>query len=202
MALAHAKITYELREVVLRDKPQDMINKSAKATVPVLILCGGTSEETVIDESLEIMHWSLDNADPKGWRDFSNTALDSMADLVERTESEFKPLLDRYKYAVRFPESTAEQYRLRATEFLNGLESQLQAGDKMFLFGERLSYADVALFPFIRQFANVDLGWFEQAPYPALRTWLEQRLQQPEFVAVMNKYSPWKPGQAPLYFNG
>ena len=53
MALLVAGIEVELREVVLRDRPEHMLEISPKGTVPVLLLEDGT----VIEESMDIMQW-------------------------------------------------------------------------------------------------------------------------------------------------
>jgi glutathione S-transferase len=193
MALAYAKINYEVREVVLRDKPPAMLELSAKGTVPVMLL-----GDVTLDESIDIFHWALDQHDPAGWRDYEQATLDEMSVLVESCESDFKPRLDRYKYADRHPQHSQASYRQACELFLQSLERRLtrQAEADRYLFGARLSYADVALFPFIRQCAYVDKAWFDGAPYPCLQRWLQNLLDSELFVSVMMKRPQWHEGDA------
>ena len=164
MALAYAGIKYELREVVLRDKPPSMLELSAKGTVPVLQL-----EGNVIDESLEVMDWALGLNDPDDWKAVD---LRMQSELVSQCDDEFKHWLDRYKYADRYPERSAEYYRQQGEVFLQILEAQLASADAgAYLFGSAVRFADVAIFPFVRQFAFVDKTWFDDAPYPLLQRW-------------------------------
>ena len=184
MALAVAGTTVELREVVLRDKPAEMVAASAKGTVPVLVLPSGT----VIDESLDIMSWALRQRDPNHWLDHSADA----SPLLCRCEDEFKPWLDRYKYADRHPERTKDFYRSQALLFVDELEQAL--AQTPYLLGDEAGVADVGVFPFIRQFAGVDPDWWADAPYPAARHWLDTWLTSPLFTGVMKKYPPWASG--------
>jgi glutathione S-transferase len=188
MALAVAQSSVELREVWLREKPAAMLAASPKGSVPVLVI----DENAVLDESLDIMRWALEQHDPFDWlaSDKANTA----AHWITENDGEFKHWLDRYKYADRFPEESVESYRQRAEAFLQRLESALQC--EPWLGGARRSLVDVALFPFIRQFAGVDRDWFDQAPYPALQRWLESQLSDPLFESVMRKYPRWT-GETP-----
>lgn len=181
MALAVAGITVELREVVLRDKPEEMIAVSAKGTVPVLALPDGT----VIDESLDVMYWALRQRDPNGWLDHTDDA----AHWLARCDDEFKYWLDRYKYADRHPEQTKDFYQSQALLFVDELEQAL--AETPYLLGERAGIADVGVFPFIRQFAGVDPDWWADAAYPATRLWLDTWLNSPLFTGVMKKYPPW-----------
>ena len=183
-ALAVAEITVELREVVLRDKPAEMVAVSAKGTVPVLVLPDGT----VIDESLDIMYWALRQRDPSQWLDQHNDA----GPLLSRCDDEFKHWLDRYKYADRHPEQTKDFYRGQALLFVDELEQAL--AETPYLLGERAGIADVSVFPFIRQFAGVDPDWWADAPYPSTRHWLDTWLNSPLFTRVMKKYPPWASG--------
>ena len=184
MAVTVAETTVELREVVLRDKPAEMVAVSAKGTVPVLVLPDGT----VIDESLDIMYWALRQRDPNRW-------LHQHADaspLLSRCEDEFKHWLDRYKYADRHPEQTKDFYRGQALLFIDELEKAL--AETPYLLGDEAGIADVGVFPFIRQFAGVDPDWWADAPYPATRGWLESWLTSPLFTGAMKKYPPWASG--------
>lgn len=194
MAVRAAGQTCELREVVLRDKPQEMLDASPKATVPVLVLQDGL----VIDESFDIMMWALRANDPQGWLEPQEGSLTQMIELVESCEADFKPHLDRYKYSNRYEDAHPEEHRARAEVYLQQLEERLQPGD--FLFGARQSLADIAIAPFIRQFANTDRDWFDASPYPQLKNWLEDFLGSQVFLPVMTKFLQWHSGDEPLVF--
>ncbi len=184
MALAYAGINCELRELVLRDKPADMLSHSPKGTVPVLITqCG-----QVLDESLDVMLWALQNHDPDSW---SENQSDSMR-LIDQNDHEFKPLLDRYKYADRHPELTPEQHRDLTWPFIKSLDDLLL--NQPFLLTDEIRLADVALFPFIRQYAFVDIQWFEGQPLPHLQNWLNNFLKADLFKRIMPKYNLYNEG--------
>ena len=185
MAIAAASIEVTIREVLLKDKPPELIAASVKATVPVLVLPDGN----VIDESLEVMGWAHSQRDPLGW--LSGEGFSS--DWIQTCDGEFEYWLDRYKYADRHPEHAAEHYRREAEVFLRQIEERLTGFS--WLGGEAPSVTDVALFPFVRQFAGVDPAWWQSSPYPGTRIWLAQWLEGPLFSAVMTKYPRWEPGQ-------
>ena len=191
MALAHAGINYVVREVVLRDKPSSMLALSPKGEVPVLQL-----EDQVIDESIDIMRWALPEDDD--WLAFEPEQLSIMDDLIRRCESEFKPWLDRYKYADRHPEYTEAYSRGQGERFLHELEARLKQED--YLFGSCLSFADIALMPFVRQFAHVDIKWFENSEYVRLVEWLERLKASELFLSIMAKYPQWHEGDEVTLF--
>ncbi len=182
LALYASGVLVELREVVLRDKPIQLRELSPKATVPVLV----TSEGQLIDESLDIMLWALGQSDPEGWLLVQHKA--SMT-LIAQNDGQFKHWLDHYKYADRFPEHSGKHYREQAEVFVDKLERQLQCHS--YLMTDKLSLADIAIFPFIRQFAHVDKTWFDQAPYPNVQRWLDGLLASPLFIDIMPKYPQW-----------
>lgn len=190
MAVAYAGVEVELREVVLKHKPEQMLQVSAKGTVPVLVLRDGT----VIDESIDVMRWALDHADREHWR--SPAAIDTAGKWIADNDGPFKHWLDRYKYADRHPEHPQDWYRDQASSHLLALETALATHP--WLHGDQRGLADVALFPFIRQFAFVDLDWFASSPYPALRAWLNRWLEDPLFLGIMDKYPRWEPTQEPI----
>ena len=175
MALRYSGVPLSIVEVSLKAKPAEMLELSPKGTVPVLVCADGR----VIEQSLEIMLWALAQYDPDNW-----LGPDSAA-LIEENDQVFKVNLDRYKYAIRYPEQPMEHYRAQGAAFLQRLEMMLE--HTPYLAGDTLSLADIALAPFVRQFAHVDRDWFEQAPYPRLNTWLEQFLASELFTAVMAK---------------
>ncbi|HSH54313.1 MAG TPA: glutathione S-transferase [Methylotenera sp.] len=178
MALKYAGIAVEIREISLKDKPQSMLNVSPKATVPVLVLADGT----VLEESLDIMHWALQQNDKSNW--LSADSERSQA-LIAENDGSFKQALDKYKYAIRFPEQAAETYREQGEVFLRKLESLLS--ESKFLLADHISLADIAIFPFIRQFSSVDTAWFETARYPKLQIWLKGLVESELFLSIMEK---------------
>lgn len=189
LALAQAGLRTELREVALRRKPAEMLALSPKGTVPVLQLPDGR----VLDESLDIMRWALQQADPEGWLEMADEAKGSA--LIALNDGPFKALLDRYKYPERHPERSREAYRQEAVDVFIAPLNQGLAGSP-FLLGARPSLADMATVPFVRQFAQVDADWFAQAPFPALQGWLLGLTTSPLFQAVMQaRHAPWAPGQ-------
>ncbi len=162
MAIAYAGIEVGLREVVLKDKPAAMLEASSKGTVPVLIETNGR----VIDESLDVMAWALDQQDSDQW--LKGEGLKDP--LIDSCDNSFKHWLDRYKYAVRFPEHSEQWYRAQGECFLNQLEQLLT--DHCYLRGDSLSVVDVAVMPFVRQFAAVDTNWWSGRPYPQVASCL------------------------------
>jgi glutathione S-transferase len=185
MALAAAGTEVMLREVLLKDKPAELLTVSPKATVPVLVLSDGR----VIEESLDVMQWALEYRDPLNW--LEGEALES--DWISACDGDFKHWLDRYKYAERYPAHAAEDYRQNAEAFIQKLEDQLSSTD--WVGGDAANAVDVALFQFMRQFAGVDPSWWQQAPYPKVRQWLENWLNSELFSAIMDKYPRWESGQ-------
>jgi glutathione S-transferase len=195
LALYSAGITYELREVVLRNKPESMLKASPKGSVPVLVLPDGR----VIDESWDIMIWALHQHDPEGWLGENNVYAEVATPLIIENDTTFKGYLDRYKYPDLYPDHTQIYYRAQAEEFLQELEGRLCKSP--YLLGNTLSIADAGIFPFIRQFAEVDKIWFAQSPYVSLRHWMDDLLNSERFDAVMKKYPPWQPGDIPIIQN-
>lgn len=177
LALRYCGVPVRIIEVSLRAKPQEMLALSPKGTVPVLSVDG-----VVIEESLEIMQWALAQNDPEDWLLQGDPAVLA---LIADNDQGFKYHLNRYKYAERYPEQPMEHYRAEGEVFLQRLEGLLARRD--YLLAEHLSLADVALAPFVRQFAHVDRAWFAGAPYPRLQAWLQRFLESPLFIAVMAK---------------
>jgi glutathione S-transferase len=174
----------------LKDKPAAMLAASSKGTVPVLI----QSDGTVVDESRDIMRWALNQNDPAGWLECADG--DNL--LVDRCDNEFKHWLDRYKYAVRFPEHDEGWYRQQGEQFLAQLEIRLSQWH--YLTGASLSVVDVAIAPFVRQFASVDSPWWSERPYPSVSDWLHEFINSPLFLGAMNKYPQWLEGDADIPF--
>jgi glutathione S-transferase len=185
MAIAESGVQVSLREVLLQDKPPELLAASSKATVPVLVLTDGG----VIEESVDVMHWALEQHDPHHWL----KSLDFGSDWIQTCDGEFKHWLDRYKYADRYPEHPATFYRENAEAFLASVEAALSASAS--LAGDAPGFVDVAVFPFIRQFAGVDPAWWQAAPYPCTQLWLDGWLNSALFSRIMAKYPRWESGQ-------
>ena len=176
----------ELREIVLKHKPEPMLAASPKGTVPVLIL----EDDRVVDESLAIMQWALAKQGKNALLLTHEPGQQQAAmALIDANDNGFKPWLDKYKYADRHPEQSQEDYRAQGERFIALLEARLSEHPQ--LVSDAASIADYAIFPFVRQFAHVDNHWWQQAPYPKVRAWLNAHLQSTAFNAVMKKYPTW-----------
>ncbi len=179
-----------VRAVNLKNKPPEMLAASVKGTVPILVLNEGEADETILDESLDIMLWALKESDPKDLLYASQPLLlAKMLDLIKHNDIEFVKNLEKYKHASRYHDFSQLYYRRQCEVFVAQLEYRLQ--DQDFFMGNTASLADYALLPFIRQFARVDRKWYLQSPYPRLRGWLDKHLQQPLFTKAMTKYPLW-----------
>lgn len=194
LAIAVSGQVCELREVVLRAKPPALLDASPKATVPVLV----TTDGTVIDQSLDIMLWALRQNDPAGWLAPEEGGLVAMLDLIAECDGSFKSQLDRYKYPQRFELPGGEPYREQAGTWLAKLDARLAA--RTFLFGGRAALADMAIAPFIRQFAHTDIDWFQGQPWPHLQAWLASWTQSDLFELAMGKYPVWSEGSSAVLF--
>ena len=167
---------------------------SPKATVPVLIV-----GNKVIDESLDIMHWALAQSDPLNWAtSLSSEQHAQTSALILENDGEFKHWLDRYKYADRYPQHTDIFYRNQAEKTLQKLEVILSK--QAYLISMQPTLADLAVLPFIRQFSNVNVDWFNTAPYPHVLTWRNKLLATPLFLTTMQKYNAWDALHSPVYF--
>ncbi|WP_296262588.1 MULTISPECIES: glutathione S-transferase [unclassified Pseudomonas] len=184
MAIAYSGAKVDTIEVSLKAKPPDMLERSPKGTVPVLVL-----DDHVLEQSLDIMRWALAQQDPDDWSLVADPAGQrQLAELIAENDGTFKTDLDHYKYAVRYPAFTQEEYRARGEVFLRRLEGLLDSRD--FLLTDHLTLADTALAPFVRQFCFVDPDWFWQSPYPKLQAWLKRFLESALFLNAMAKLSP------------
>ena len=194
MGLYAARKVVELREIMLRDKPAHMLEISPKGTVPVLLLPQGR----VIEESVDIMLWALEQNDPDGWLEPRQQNLPAMLALIEQMDRDFKHHLDRYKYASRYEDVDGLAHRGRALDELSLLANRLAVHSQ--LFGERIGLADIALFPFVRQFANVDRGWFDEAAPVSVRSWLEGHEGSALFASIFHKWPVWRDGDPVTLF--
>ena len=187
LALAISGTACELREVKLSAKPQPMLAASPKGTVPVLVLPDGQ----VIDESLDIMRWALQNRDPEGWLAREN------AMLIATNDGPFKHALDRYKYPERHGVDAIE-HRGKGLAFLCQIDDRLAGAGQ--LCGAVRGLTDAAIIPFVRQFVAVDPAWFDAQPLAHLKHWLAGHLASDLFTAIMIRVAPWSPGDQPFVF--
>jgi glutathione S-transferase len=193
MALKYAGLEIILREVELRDIPAEALVVSPRATVPSLVI----NENNYMDESWDIVKWATQKNDPDNWLGKNNEYLKAAEKLVETNDGSFKDDLDHYKYADRHPEHSMEYYRQRCVRFLEELNDMLE--ESSFLLSENITIADIAVFPFIRQFAMVDKDWFGAEPYSGLQRWLDIMLDTELFSEAFKKHEIWKPGNKDIY---
>ena len=191
MALSYTNVTIELREILLKERPESLLKISPKGTVPVLQL----SNNLIIEESIDIMKWAIKNHD-------SNDLFESKKELQElminENDSKFKLWLDRYKYNIRYSNYSINICKLHCDKILKRYENLLS--EKKYFVSESISFSDIAIFPFIRQFSNVDLDYFIKK-YPKIYSWLQLILESDLFISVMKKYPQWKIGDRSLIIN-
>ena len=190
MVLSYMEVSVELREVLLNERPQSLYKISSKGTVPVLLLKDGK----VLDESLDIMRWAINQGEQKLYED----KLNEQNQLIKYNDTKFKYWLDKYKYHVRYLEHSREYYQRKCSKTLAEYDMRLR--ENAYLMGDRIRLADIAIFPFIRQCANVDQNWFNNK-YPNLNQWLEIWKQSRLFKSVMMKYNQWRLGDELLIVN-
>jgi glutathione S-transferase len=189
MAVLSAGLEVELREIKLKDKPQAFLSASPSATVPNL-----QAGDLSLDESLDIMLWALGQSDPHGLLNMPNIG----KTLIAQNDGPFKAALDHTKYAVSYPDLDPQSERAKASDFIQSLDTRLAA--QAFLTGERPTLADLAIFPFVRQFAHIDRAWFDAQPWPHMVLWLDGFLRSADFQKAMTKVTVWENGTRPYLF--
>lgn len=196
LGILFAELQVELREIILKNKPAQMLVISPKGTVPVLQIFDTTVDRAVIEESRDIMTWALERQDPQGLLEAK--FLQQANALIEQNDKQFKYWLDRYKYADRHLEMTQQDYRQQGEVFLQVLE-KLLAKNK-YLLSDSVTVADISIMPFVRQFAHVDRAVFDSLHYPNLQQWLQHWLEHPFFLQAMTKFTPWQEGDEVVVF--
>ena len=191
MVLLHSKIQCEIREIKLSNKPKEMLAISPKGTVPVLILENGD----ILDESLDVMLWAIEQGN---LRNLFNSGKKEILDLIKINDGEFKDAIDRYKYSSLYPEKPMIEYRKMGELFLEKIESYLEKNK--FIFGKNISLADLAIFPFIRQFCRVDIDWFNSSLFKKIKEWTLVFEGSENFIDIMRKIKPWTTGDKPTLF--
>ena len=193
VAMAAAGLDPEVREIVLARKPDAFLALSPKGTVPVLTTATGR----VLEESLEIISFALKRHDPRGWLREANAHEAEATTLIATSDGPFKHHLDRYKYTTRYDDADRETEYAAACAYLKPLEARLE--EHTHLLSDRESLADLAIFPFVRQFANVEPSRFASS-FPLLEAWRQRWQTDPLVLSIMAKVPEWKPGNAPSTF--
>ena len=192
MAIHISSQKCEIREVLLRDKPPSMLEYSSKGTVPVLVLQSGE----VIDESLDVIDWALNLNDPDNWQRSKDN--EKTKELIKINDGEFKHHLDRYKYSKRYDNEDPEFHRKKCLSFIEKVSSELQ--NSKYIFDDEISYIDISLLPFIRQFRIADNEWFDELPFENVKSWLSNFLNSELLKSIMSKYDLWKEGDEVTIF--
>ena len=185
----------ELREIKLQNKPKDFLSTSPKGTVPVLVL----STKEVLDQSLNIMMWCLKYSDNSKASDLKNNLPNDFLDQIKNLDDEFKINLDKYKYPSRFEGSDKYFFRDKNIKFLKNLEEKLK--NSIFLNSNKIGLLDYAIFPFIRQFRNVNIEWFENLNLSFLNSWYLSIVESKAFFDIMKKYKVWDAEDKPIITN-
>ncbi len=188
LSLVVSKTRVEIREVLLKKKPKEFLDVSASATVPCLI----TNEE-ILDESMDIMYWALKKSDPQNWLKMPKIG----NDLIKENDTSFKHYLDLTKYHIRYPRLNPKESRIKASAFLIKLESIMVDN---FLFGPTPTIADMSILPFVRQFANTDLEWFDNQNWPRVKSWLYKFIGSEIFHEIQIKFVQWQTNSKPCFF--
>ena len=187
MAIAKSQITLEHREISLKDRPPALYKISPKGTVPVLYI----DKNNILEESFDIMIWAV-NYSKCDWLDINK---EEQLSMVKVNDNEFKYWLDRYKYFERYPEKSKLFYQNECQSFLKRYNFILK--NNKYFFGNKIQFIDVALFPFIRQCANVDIEWFNST-FENVNIWLDTIKKTNLFLSVMNKHKIWDQNQSGL----
>jgi glutathione S-transferase len=194
IALFKAQLQISLREVVLSNKPKEMLTASEKGEVPVLVMGDESASSIVIEESLEVMLWALAKSDPDNLLYLHDPhALPNMLKLITQFDNKFKACLNTYKCAKRYRENNITECRQACEIYIQQLENRLadSSCQTPFIMSDQESLVDIALLPFVRQFAKVERQWYLKSPYPKVRLWLNRYLQSIMFTKVMAKHNVW-----------
>ena len=191
--LRETKTFVELREIKLQDKPSKFLETSKKGTVPVLVL----PNKIILDESLKIIYWCLKKNNKSSLNPFDDDETKKIAKIINFLDNMFKHNLDRYKYPTRYKISSEKKFRNRNIVFLNKLNTLLK--NNCYLFSDSISYIDYIIFPFIRQFRNVDIRWFNSLNFTFLNIWYSKIEESKQFCNIMKKYKIWTNENEPIF---
>lgn len=187
MALKLANLKCELREVELKNKPEEMLQISPKGTVPILVL-----NDVILDESNDIIQWAISN-NPTILMSLNDEQAQQTSKLVDLFDTEFKYHLDRYKYHQRYG-SDAIDHREKCDDILYLLDKKISKDN--WIFSDEISLLDISILPFIRQFKIADESYFYSQNYQKVINLLKRFENSDLFESIMNKYEPWQPNQA------
>jgi len=184
LALKLANIQCELREVRLNNKPKHMLEVSPKGTVPILIL-----EDKIIDESIEIINWVLDQNNI--FKDnISSEQIKITEQIIDIFDNKFKYHLDRYKYSNRYENADKKFHQKECLEILIDLEKVISDGN--WFFGNELNKLDISILPFLRQFRIADPHWFDSLKQiPKIQKLLYNFLDSNLLNQIMFSYEVW-----------
>ncbi|CAK2399491.1 Glutathione S-transferase [Vibrio crassostreae] len=195
IALSQQKVL--LREIVTKDKPSELLASSPKGTVPVLVLPQGT----IIEQSIEVMIWALEQNDPQDLLRSSEPELNQeILELIARNDNEFIGHLEKYRASVRYRNIDTEQRRKACEGFISELESKLAQHE--YLFGDTPSLTDFAVMPFVSQFVRVEKKWFVKSEYQNVGRWLRAHLDSKLYTQVMKQYPLWNETKHDCLFGG
>ena len=193
MALKLTNTKCEIREVRLNNKPKQMIDKSPKGTVPVLVL-----QKEVIDESNDIIEWALSSNNIFDGN-IDNDQIDLTNNLIELFDSKFKYNLDRYKYATRYENIDKDKHKMECLDILINLENVIS--NKEWILGSKINKLDISILPLNRQFRIADIEWFDkQNKIKGIQKILFNFLDSNLFKEVMYKYDVWEENAEPQFF--
>lgn len=195
MVIKSSQITVEIREIELKNKPREFLELSPKGTVPVLL----TDSGQVLEESLDIINWALDSNDPNNLLSECNLSKSQFKELLKKLDDDFKINLDKYKYPNRYQGVDRNFNRDANLNFLENLDNLLKKSK--YINCNHLTLIDYLIFPFIRQFRNVDENWFDCLNFNNLQKWLNNLMESEDFISIMKKYSVWNSNQIPIYTN-
>lgn len=195
MAIKSSQITVEIREIELKNKPREFLELSPKGTVPVLL----TDSGQVLEESLDIINWALDSNDPNNLLSECNLSKSQFKELLKKLDDDFKINLDKYKYPNRYQGVDRNFNRDANLNFLANLDNLLKKSK--YINCNHLTLIDYLIFPFIRQFRNVDENWFDCLNFNYLKKWLNNLMESEDFKSIMKKYTVWNSNQIPIYTN-
>jgi|TARA_Y100001949_G_scaffold172791_1_gene177364 glutathione S-transferase len=184
MALILTSHTCELREILLTDKPDSMLEISPKGTVPVLQL-----EGRIIDESMDIIKWAIKSGSEK-MHILSEDEEAMSNSLIQLFDSKFKYHLDRYKYSSRY-QTLKEEHQEKCLEILNSLEQKIS--DQPWIFGKLVSLLDISILPFIRQCKIANPAWFKSQKFKRVISLLEHFESSELFNKAMEEFELWDP---------
>ena len=186
LALRLCKIQCIIREISLKAKNSEFLRVSPKATVPVLVLPNGE----VLEESLDIIYWSLEQNDPYKLK-INNQLANKTDKLIELFDTEFKFHLDRYKYSSRYNIKNSQVHRDKGRDLLVLINNLLEG--KNYIGGKNISLLDISILPFVRQYRIADIKWFDNnLGLDNVSNWLNIFLNSDLLASIMTKYKVWE----------